>query len=112
MLLFYTIQRLLTVSQAYKFKILQLYNINYHKNFYDYRTRHHIFISTSEISKMTVVIYNCKGSFSPAAKCSSLITRVLSKIIKANMNVNFSIYMNNIFPYVPTHPKKYLPLNL
>jgi hypothetical protein len=50
MLLFYTIQRILTVSQAYNFKILQLYNINNYPNFDDYHKRHHIFISTSEIS--------------------------------------------------------------
>jgi len=49
MLLFCIIQRLRTVSQAYKFKILRLYNINYHPNFDDYRKRH-IVISISEIN--------------------------------------------------------------
>jgi len=49
MLLFYTIQKLRTVSQAYKFKILRLYNINYHPNFDDY-PKWHVVISIFEIN--------------------------------------------------------------
>ena len=53
MLLFHTIQWLRTVLQAHRFNILQIYDINYHENFDEYRKRQNIFICTSEISTVS-----------------------------------------------------------